>query len=452
MAVAAQHKRRYIFHFTDIRNLDSIIKHGLLCPNLKKERGIKHKNIANMAIQERRAKMDVTVGPKGKVHDYVPFYFSSMNPMLLTLLNQKNVDQNLLIYFCLKIDKLESENVVFTDASANRLESPNFYNNVAMLDQLDWELIDSRKWSVETDEAKHNKMAEVLIYQKVDIAQIDGIVVYNREIKNIVEQIFKENKITPPPIMLVWDDRVKNYSFYYTKFYVKGQENETLVTGPLVLAQEYFQVVKDIVTERVGLVDFPYQTIEELVHAIDKNFCIIPELEAVENLRQDYYPHNDTVDVHTLRVVEEMKGQEYYQRASHDIKNLLLLVAYLHDIGKGPKDKWEDKKMVRAYPDHPADAIPMLKRILIHEVANMSEEDIRKICMSVIYHDIVGECMNKGRDIEQIANVITNKDDLELLFAMSIADTKAINPHWADCIIDRKQKFCEKVLALKSKQ
>ena len=93
MAIPDEHKWRYIFYFTDIENLDSIIKNGLLCTNVKNEKGILHKNIANMTIQERRANMDVPVGPRGKVHDYVPFYFSSMNPMLLTLLNQKNVDQ-----------------------------------------------------------------------------------------------------------------------------------------------------------------------------------------------------------------------------------------------------------------------------------------------------------------------------------------------------------------------
>ena len=72
MPIPEDHKWRYIFHFTDIRNLDSIIKNGLLCTNEKNKRGIEHHNIANMTIQERRANMDVTAGPGGKVHDYIP--------------------------------------------------------------------------------------------------------------------------------------------------------------------------------------------------------------------------------------------------------------------------------------------------------------------------------------------------------------------------------------------
>ena len=98
MAIPDTHKGKYIFHFTDVRNLDSIIKNGLLCTNEKNKRGIKHQNIANPSIQERRANMDVTAGPGGKVHDYVPFYFSSINPMLLTLLNHK--------LLCLQPEKL----------------------------------------------------------------------------------------------------------------------------------------------------------------------------------------------------------------------------------------------------------------------------------------------------------------------------------------------------------
>lgn len=51
MAIPDIHKGKYIFHFTDARNLDSIIKNGLLCTNEKNKQGIKHQNIANQTIQ-----------------------------------------------------------------------------------------------------------------------------------------------------------------------------------------------------------------------------------------------------------------------------------------------------------------------------------------------------------------------------------------------------------------
>lgn len=52
--IPEKYKWRYVFHMTDLRNLDSIIKNGLLSVNKKKGQGISHFNIANMTIQARR--------------------------------------------------------------------------------------------------------------------------------------------------------------------------------------------------------------------------------------------------------------------------------------------------------------------------------------------------------------------------------------------------------------
>lgn len=446
MAIPENHKWRYIFHFTDIHNLDSIIKNGLLCTNVKNEKGIKHKNIANMTIQERRATMDVPVGPRGKVHDYVPFYFSSMNPMLLTLLNQKNVDQQYIIYFCVKIDRLEKEDAVFTNASANTLEPPTFYEETDKLNKLNWDLIDSRKWGGWTDEERHQKMAEALIHTKVDISEVNTILVYNEGIKNAVEQVFKANEVVPPRILYC----LTNYKFFYTKFFIPNQERITLVTGPATLLNEYRELigkVKKLRSKKKG--SYQYAKVSDLVDAIDKDFTVLPELKAVTGLLQDYEPHKDTVDEHTKEMVGEMKKTAYYQGASDELKSVLVLSAYLHDIGKGPKNKWKLGKMTGAYPDHPADAVPMLCRILVEEVENLSDEEIRRICMLVVYHDIVGECMTKGRDKQQISNLIENKDDLEMLYAISAADATAIIPEWGNEIAAGKKAFMHEIMQMK---
>ena len=446
MAIPENHKWRYIFHFTDIHNLDSIIKNGLLCTNVKNEKGIKHKNIANMTIQERRATMDVPVGPGGKVHDYVPFYFSSMNPMLLTLLNQKNVDQQYIIYFCVKIDRLEKEDAVFTNASANTLEPPTFYEETDKLNKLNWDLIDSRKWGGWTDEERHQKMAEALIHTKVDISEVNTILVYNEGIKNAVEQVFKANEVVPPRILYC----LTNYKFFYTKFFIPNQERITLVTGPATLLNEYRELigkVKKLRSKKKG--SYQYAKVSDLVDAIDKDFTVLPELKAVTGLLQDYEPHKDTVDEHTKEMVGEMKKTAYYQGASDELKSVLVLAAYLHDIGKGPNNKWKLGKMTGAYPDHPADAVPMLCRILVEEIENLSDEEIRRICMLVVYHDIVGECMTKGRDKQQISNLIESKDDLEMLYAISAADATAIIPEWGNEIAAGKKAFMHEIMQMK---
>lgn len=105
--------------------------------------------------------------------------------------------------------------------------------------------------------------------------------------------------------------------------------------------------------------------------------------------------------------------------------------------------------MLRAYPDHPADAIPMLERILSEEIKDLTDDEIRILCLAVIYHDIIGDCMAKGRDKKQIVKVIENEDDLEMLFAITIADTSAINAAWGLQVENSKSDFKSEILKLK---
>ncbi|MCV5688757.1 DUF4433 domain-containing protein, partial [Escherichia coli] len=51
MSIPQGLRGRYAYHFTLVDNLESIIDNGLLCTNLKNERGISHENIAEQGIQ-----------------------------------------------------------------------------------------------------------------------------------------------------------------------------------------------------------------------------------------------------------------------------------------------------------------------------------------------------------------------------------------------------------------
>lgn len=451
MAIPDNHKGKYIFHFTDLRNLDSIVKNGLLCTNEKNKLRIKHQNIANQTIQKRRAKMDVTAGPGGKVHDYVPFYFSSINPMLLTLLNHKNCDQNLIIYLCINITRLDKADAVFTSASANTIESPDFYDDPSHLDDLDWDLIFSRKWKMEYDEDKHKKMAEALIYCRVDVSEIDAIVVYNESVKKRVQQIFNQNEIKAPVILLDHNHLMQKYGFYYTKFFFSDRQNETLVTGPRTLLSNYKELIEEVHKGRQDKKrTYPYKTVETIVETLNQDITKLPELKAVAHVFQDYTPHNNTVGEHTKKVVVEMQKTDCYKKSSDAVKNVLLLGAYLHDIGKGPASKWKDGKMKSAYPDHPADAIPMLGRILIEDIEFLNDDEIRWLCMLVVYHDLIGECCERERDKLQIVDLIECENDYDILTAISIADASAINDSWGRKIIRDAVAMRVEVMKLKN--
>lgn len=450
MAIPDIHKGKYIFHFTDLRNLDSIVKNALLSTNEKKRLGIEHHNIANQTIQARRDEMDVTVGPGGKIHDYVPFYFSSINPMLLSLLNHKNCDQNLIVYLCINIERLDRDDAVFTNSSANTNTPPIFYDDTTHLDELDWDLILSRKWKMDSDEDKHKKMAEALIHTKVDIREIDAIVVYNEGVKKEVEKIFKQNGLNVPDILFEHDSKILKYGFYYTKFFFDDRKNESLVIGPQTLLYMYKKLLKEVKEARcVKKERYPYKTIKELVEALNQNITRIPEMRDAVDILQNYNPHNDTVGDHTQKVVAEIQNCNYYKNSNSQVQNVLLLGAYLHDIGKGPVSKWKNGRMDSSYLDHPADAIPMLRRILIEEIEIVSDDEIRRLCMLVVYHDIIGDCLFKEREKQQIADLIESEDDYDMLAAISIADVTSCNGYWGRMISVKQSSMKVEVMNLK---
>ena len=105
--------------------------------------------------------------------------------------------------------------------------------------------------------------------------------------------------------------------------------------------------------------------------------------------------------------------------------------------------------MNRPYLDHPADAIPMLKRILVEEIENLSDEEIRQICMLVVYHDIIGDCLKKDREKQQITEIIESEDDLDMLFAISHADVKAICKLWFLGLRGKEQQFKGEIMKMK---
>ena len=446
--IPIEHQWRYFFHMTDIENLESILRNGLLCTNEKNRLGIKHMNIANLSIQERRAIMPVPCGHGGTVHDYVPFYLTSNNPMLLGLINAKNCDQPRIIFLCVKMQKLVSLDAIFTDASANTNISPNFYDDTSHLSDLSWGLIDSLKWGGFSNDDRHKKMAEVLVYQKIDPDDIDTIVTFNEysrdEIRSILLKTGKSIKVSYCPLQSAGH----LYRFYFTKFnfFDPERRNETLVMGPKCIQQTYEQMLENVKEAKINN-KYPnptYSTLRDLLQAIQKDFCTIKELQGIWELKTSNPVHHETVSEHTLRVVSTIKQTRYFKKADEHKKELLELAAYLHDIGKGPHSKWKDE-IQENFPDHPFDAIPMLERIFSQEVEVVEDEDMRIIGLLVAYHDIIGESATGERNIEALRPVMKNEDDFDMLACLSEADIRSIDVNWWNNVWMKKGKLKSKV-------
>lgn len=429
MSVPNELSDKYFFHFSHLENLDSIVKNGLLCTNRKTELGIDHLNVASTSIQARRSSMEVTCGPKGTVHDYVPFYLCSTNPMFLSLVNQKNVDQPFVIFFAISIDYVNRDSVVFSDASANTSAPPNFFHDPADLDQLDWEAIGNTKWGRGTDDELHRRMAEVLVHEKVPIEDIEYIVVWNNNVKDEVQRIFNSNNVKCPPIEFTPFKRV--YRFHFTKWML-GRPGETLVTGPFFLKKKFEVAIENIKNNRKKnsrKTVFKFESVEEALNSIDDDFSAISELGDIFELETLNAEHSENVSDHTKSVVKNVVESEFYQESDEEAQRILKLSAYLHDIGKGPKSMWKDGKQ-KTYVDHPADAPGMLERILSEDIQEISDYEIRMICLLVTYHDLIGEIIGKNRDVQQLYDILENEKEFDMLSCLNYADVQALNFFW----------------------
>lgn len=424
MPIPEQYQGRHIYHFTHIDNLPDILQHGLLSYNEKKRRGIQHVSIAANSIQQRRAAMRVTVPPGGVVHDYVPFYFGSLSPMLLAVINKKNVDQYNIIFIGVSIDILGYEGTVFTNAAANANTPPTFYIDLDDLDNLDWDNINSRSWGNPSEEAKRARMAEALIQTRVNVSDFDHIIVWNQPLREKVEEIYADADIPPPSIHYA---PYRSRSFYYTNFYENGPDY-SIITGPENLLNAFRSAVVGVIDKRKE--DSPstpaFDNVEDAVEKVNDDFCVLPELEAINNLETANPEHREGVGAHIRTVVAKLINSDYCSNLSAHKRALLLFAAYLHDIGKGQSPR--DNGRQRTDNDHPARAIPLVQRILTQEFNEITEEEIRQILLLVAYHDLVGDIIGKDRDRNQLLDVVESAEDFDMLAALTCADVESLIP------------------------
>ena len=428
MPIPDEHKGRYVYHFTHFDNLEGLLRRGFLAKNHAKFPGKTYRSIAAESIQERRAAMAVPCGPGGLVHDYVPLYFGSRSPMLLSLIRSKNVDQYAILYFEFPISLSERADVIFTDASANRNQPPNFYVDPASLAKLDWNEIDSLKWRSDSEAAKQRRMAELLVHRQLDVTEASRCVVWNKDVKKLVQKV-----VGDAPFPVIEEHESPGRYHWFTNLPGK-KSRESLVLGPMAIAARYKVACKEIV-DGIGEheEDAPFATIGDLLEGLRANFDCLPHTAELVGLESDNGMHKLPVDEHTLEVVSNLRTLPEFDALGSKAQMITELAAYLHDIGKGPRSRWDDfGGRQQVDPDHPVLAMPMMVEILTEQVGTVRKKSARALTKLVCYHDLIGEVLGKDRAERQIVDVADDKEDLDMLFALGKADATALNDEWWD--------------------
>ncbi len=186
-----------IYRIIHISNLEIYLKNkGLHAPNYNPGNELKYKPIHSPAIQQKRKKTAIKCGPKGVMHDYVPFYFGTRTPMLY-LIHKGKVEsysegQEQIIYLVSNVQLIEKKGLQFVFSDGHGISRvTEWYDQLSDLNKIDWKMVQERYWK-ETDEdpdRKRRKQAEFLVYKFCPWDLILEIGVINEKVKKTVTDI-----------------------------------------------------------------------------------------------------------------------------------------------------------------------------------------------------------------------------------------------------------------------
>ena len=189
-----------LYRIVHVDTLPTLLTRGALhAPNSTPQDGLPYRTIHSVSVQASRHLNQIGCGPRGTSHDYVPFYFGPLSVMLLNLKTDR-VDgyregQVPLIYLTTSVQRVLEAGCRFVFSDGHGLARfTRWYEDVAQLDKVDWDLVPARYWADQPDDndRQRRKQAGFLVWNSLDWSLIDGIGALNSQAKATVEAAFAE--------------------------------------------------------------------------------------------------------------------------------------------------------------------------------------------------------------------------------------------------------------------
>lgn len=248
------------------------------------------------------------------------------------------------------------------------------------------------------------------------------MVVWDEDVRVRVHDIARQRCVQLPPVEL----KERRPRHYFTK--LSGDEKGlSVVTGPKQTTDMLHAARLAIQTQAPPAGPRRFSGIAALLQALRADFgCVAPTAELI-GLQPERSANGLTVAQHTITVVQTLAAMDDFAHLNSHARDLVELGAFLHDIGNGPKARWRwNKSMQRADPDHAVRALPTLAELFTTQVERVDETDLKLLLKLVCYHDLVGDILGRGRDEQQLTDVVDNVDELAMLFALGRADVLAL--------------------------
>jgi hypothetical protein len=186
-----------ILRLIHVDNLHILLRRGgIYAPNATPNDGLAYRTIHRQDMQDARHVRHVPCGPRCTVHDYVPFYFGYLSPMLLQLQTGR-VDgytegQEPLIYLVSDAQTVQASGTGFVFTDGHGIPAwTKYFDDLADLDKVDWAMVNERYWAHTADDMdrQRRKQAEFMVHRSCPWSLIRRVAVINSAMKARVEGI-----------------------------------------------------------------------------------------------------------------------------------------------------------------------------------------------------------------------------------------------------------------------
>jgi hypothetical protein len=192
------HQNKKIHHISHVSNLMSIIQTGGLYSGYElRIRGFNPTNIGHTSLKEKRARWPVPVAPGGTLERYVPFFFTTRPPMIVSISKGHVVDyggtQREIVYLVSSIEAIVNCGSPWCFTDGHAVESvTKYYTDLEHLTEIDWIAIGA--WDYRQPDTMRKKQAEFLVFKQVPWECIELIAVKDREMLEYVKVILEKSK------------------------------------------------------------------------------------------------------------------------------------------------------------------------------------------------------------------------------------------------------------------
>lgn len=180
-----------IYRLIHVDNLKILLnRKGIYAPLQEPLDGEKYRPIHDEEIQKKRSSRIIPCDPGGCLHDYVPFYFGILSPMLFRLSCHEE-GQKPIIYLVSRVQDFSKGEFVFSDGHGIK-KLTKWYNDLSHFDKIAWDIVNQKFWkdNSEDNDRQRKKQAEFLVHNFCCWSRIRGIVVFDKEIQEQIEEIF----------------------------------------------------------------------------------------------------------------------------------------------------------------------------------------------------------------------------------------------------------------------